>query len=1665
MVFVEPSFPRGGRYDKEGESNHKNRKKISSKKHFKKRESYGATTSIEEKKYKPTQRERQKLREEINEKEKDTVFHSVVPLNYSTIEEGMLLMGCIYKIQNMSLKISLPGRLYGSVSLTSISKSFTNLIRTMVDQSDNTRPNKPLNEMFHLGDIVYVKVMEKSPESLTLSLNPSDLHFNFHHKQIRTGIVLCTAVEEIEDHVYTMETGVKNLRAILPIKNIPDDLNLTIGELVYCRIEKVTHTATSSVAILKALKQNEPRTIEVEEDDEIILNTIVPTTSVKFTVEQVLNSGLQGKIFDDKLKAYIADNQLTKPLSKLDDYSLYKMIDAKILYTTPITKFIFLTINSQITGNRYPITPALPNGTIIEEAKVIRKSPHTISFHIDKASRGIIPIGNILHRLQSTNYDVENVLSKYQPGSKHRVRTVAYYHIDRVYICTDDEKDLSAEYFTANDLQVGSIYDAKITKELHKNAGYGIRIANVKGFITKFDLNRGRQYNLNDTVKVKLMQIKDDGTDNVQVTNRPEFLCDSIKVLQHRKDVIVGRSFTGIVDKEMDCFFIVRFFNHISGAIFKRNSKQLKPGDVRLFAIKDVQSDGRIELILGEERAENLGEIYTAKITGIFATGIDIKIKKFNKIGTIPINYLSDFSSSGGLCSAICNSYDEGDKIKVVNINSQTFSVRDIEYYQVNTDLDFESVKIGDLLRAQIIQVQTHQITVQVLLKDYKRFHKFDLKDIVRDDEENCAFVVDQIVYVRILGKEVEPTRYLNVSIKLEDIFANNFDGECDYVEKYLKENEMLKKRYENQNKLISTFVIGKKISGKFENIIESTSQIVIKITNENDPSDYVYGICDADDETEFVAGDKINGKIIWIDYEKKLLQICKNSKHLKNIRGVKSIDDIDYEKKYKFCKLFSNQFIQIGYLKNTEFPLCIVPVRCHYNDFTPQYIEGKGKVVPVKIIDGLICAFEENVYGKIQALKAKKLIPKIPKKSNVIMTRSKGPVAPTIKHRKRKFIQENDVKKSSDGENEFEDVGELCDESDSESKRIRIEQFDGMDDVQSVLDQLFYEQLDGAVGYQHQQDNNEIKKIKKKKKIKETFEISQEESPVKEKKKKKKNEEKFHETEEIPTNETPKKKKKKNKQQVMEVDSTQQQSPEKKKKKKKIIENSQNHQTTPEKKSHQEIAVKTPEEKKAAKKQKKLEAQKLRQQSLTPEDRLERKRRLRREKRKRRAEAKRKLKAQNLQNNLQQNFNNSDEAKNAKKKEKKKLKNLKKVEGKKFVEGGKIQASKNLNGKVQVEIKSPNLPKSKNKKKKKRSNSESSITADEPKIKKSKTILPGADDFWQFQNTSQNKSDSGSSSDDDDADNLVSKSQKRKSAAERFQAMKAEEDRIRKIESELADPTAEPHTPDHFDRLVISTPNSSLLWIKYMIFYMESAEIDKARSIAQRALKTINFREEEERLNVWIALMNLEIRYGSTETYKNTLQEALQVNDQFKVYSQTIEVLIDVKKATEIQEIINSLCKKFKQNSEMWILIARAYYEIEMIDKAKQQLDRALKSLRNDEHIPLIVKFAFLHNKYGQKDQAHILFEQILTSYPKRTDIWSQYVDMLVKDGKIDLARQILERAIAQRLPMRKMKTLFTKFVQFEERHGDEKAVKNVKKLAAEYVKSRTTDESKDDE
>ena len=75
----------------------------------------------------------------------------------------------------------------------------------------------------------------------------------------------------------------------------------------------------------------------------------------------------------------------------------------------------------------------------------------------------------------------------------------------------------------------------------------------------------------------------------------------------------------------------------------------------------------------------------------------------------------------------------------------------------------------------------------------------------------------------------------------------------------------------------------------------------------------------------------------------------------------------------------------------------------------------------------------------------------------------------------------------------------------------------------------------------------------------------------------------------------------------------------------------------------------------------------------------------------------------------------------------------------------------------------------------------------------------------------------------------------------------------------------------------------------------------------------------EDEKLNVWIAYMNLESKFGTDETLQESVRGALEVNDKKKVYLQLINIYRSNDKTEKIEDIYKKLCKKYFTSLDIW--------------------------------------------------------------------------------------------------------------------------------------------------
>lgn len=284
------------------------------------------------------------------------------------------------------------------------------------------------------------------------------------------------------------------------------------------------------------------------------------------------------------------------------------------------------------------------------------------------------------------------------------------------------------------------------------------------------------------------------------------------------------------------------------------------------------------------------------------------------------------------------------------------------------------------------------------------------------------------------------------------------------------------------------------------------------------------------------------------------------------------------------------------------------------------------------------------------------------------------------------------------------------------------------------------------------------------------------------------------------------------------------------------------------------------------------------------------------------------------------------------------------------------------------------------------------------------------------------------------------------------------------------------PQTVADYERLLLGEPDSSLLWLKYMAFQLELGEVDKARQIAERALKTITLGLDSEKLNVWVALLNLENTFGNEDTLEEVFKRACQYNDAQEIHERMISIYIQSEKNNKADELFQTMLKKkfTVKTPELFVNYATFLFDnLNEPERGRALLPRAIQSLPKHTHIETTTKFAQLEYRSanGDVERGRTVFEGLLSSFPKRVDLWNVLIDLEIKVGDVEQIRSLFRRVLNidnavgtdgmksnRKLKEKQAKFFFKKWLEWEEKQeGDDKQkrVDEVKARAAAYVKA----------
>ncbi|TKA23532.1 hypothetical protein B0A50_07110 [Salinomyces thailandicus] len=279
------------------------------------------------------------------------------------------------------------------------------------------------------------------------------------------------------------------------------------------------------------------------------------------------------------------------------------------------------------------------------------------------------------------------------------------------------------------------------------------------------------------------------------------------------------------------------------------------------------------------------------------------------------------------------------------------------------------------------------------------------------------------------------------------------------------------------------------------------------------------------------------------------------------------------------------------------------------------------------------------------------------------------------------------------------------------------------------------------------------------------------------------------------------------------------------------------------------------------------------------------------------------------------------------------------------------------------------------------------------------------------------------------------------------------------------------PRSNSDFERQLLGQPNNSGLWIQYMAFQLQLSEVQKARDIAERALRTIHIREVDEKANIWIAWLNLEAEYGDDERVEEVFKQACQVQDALEMHQKLASIYIDSGKHDNADAVFERIVanKAFRASSEVWLNYASFLLErMKRSASARALLPRSLKSVPSSQHRMLTAKFAALEfrSEQGDAERGRTIFEGLVAEFPKWTVGWDMWVDLEtsrmthteseeVKKEQKEKVRSLYGRMVKEKIKKRRAKFLFKKWLEFEEKEGSVKDAERVKALARDFVES----------
>lgn len=518
--------------------------------------------------------------------------------------KGSLVLGQVCEANDLELALALPNNLVGHVSITAISATLTKRIEAAAASDDTDEDESPDNDidlksLFEIGQYVrayVVSTMEdsaalpgKGKKHIELSLRPEDANSTLSKQELVANSTVMASVASVEDHGYVMDIGITDFQAtgFLPKKEVDHYISkdrLQPGNVFLCIAtglsanRKVVQLSTQSEKLGSC--RNYP-------SEATTINTFVPGTAVEVLVSEVLERGLIGKVMGhlDVTADHIHSGVGPNGTDLAAKYKVSSKLKARVICTFPEARKPKLgisilehvkslkTMSTQMDDKEKKPLDIFPISSLVEEC-VVKRVESDIGLFVDV---GVDGVPGFVHISRVKDGKVDGLYESSGPfkvGSKHRGRVVGYNDFDGMFLLSFEKTVLEQPFLRLEDVPVGDVVHGTIEKlVVGENGIHGLIVKlaeGISGLVPEMHLADVRlqhpEKKFREGMKVKARVLSSDRSKRqLRLTLKKTLVNSEEKAIKSFDDVSVGMQVLGTIINVLKNGAIVQFYDQLRG--------------------------------------------------------------------------------------------------------------------------------------------------------------------------------------------------------------------------------------------------------------------------------------------------------------------------------------------------------------------------------------------------------------------------------------------------------------------------------------------------------------------------------------------------------------------------------------------------------------------------------------------------------------------------------------------------------------------------------------------------------------------------------------------------------------------------------------------------------------------------------------------------------------------------------------------------------------------------------------------------------------------------------------------------------------------------------------------------------------------------------------------